>query len=91
MQIEGFHLFQKRLGRHLQAFRKANHYSQERVGELLGMDRVSIGYIEQGKRAPKLSTLYALTSLYGITLSELFAFEQADTGPEIPDSQDSIC
>ena len=39
------------------------------------MDRVSIGYIEQGKRAPKLSTLYALSKCYGIEMQDLFDFK----------------
>lgn len=38
------------------------------------MDRVSIGYIEQGKRTPKLSTLYALSKCYDVAMSELFKF-----------------
>ena len=38
------------------------------------MDRVSIGYIEQGKRTPKLSTLYALSKCYDVAMPELFKF-----------------
>lgn len=75
MQTEGFHIFQKRLGKELQAIRKRRGLSQEQAGIAIGMDRVSIGYIEQGKRSPKLSTLYALAGLYHVPFSELFAFE----------------
>lgn len=61
METEDFNTFKKQLGRALQAKRKRCGLSQEKAGEAIGMDRVSIGYIEQGKRAPKLSTLYALS------------------------------
>lgn len=39
------------------------------------MDRVSIGYIEQGKRAPRLQTLFALSILYQVEMRELFEFD----------------
>ena len=68
-------MFPKELGWHLQAIRKSRGLSQEAVGELLGMDRVSIGYIEQGKRAPKLSTLYKMAIVYEVSMGELFDFE----------------
>lgn len=55
--------------------RKNCGFSQEDVGEALGMDRVSIGYIEQGKRAPRLQTLFALANLYGVEMKALFDFE----------------
>lgn len=63
------------LGRRLQSLRKNCGFSQEDVGEALGMDRVSIGYIEQGKRAPRLQTLFALANLYGVEMKALFDFE----------------
>lgn len=55
--------------------RKNCGFSQEDVGEALGMDRVSIGYIEQGKRAPRLQTLFSLANLYGVEMKALFDFE----------------
>ncbi len=39
------------------------------------MDRVSIGYIEQGKRAPRLSTLYALARYYDVEMQDFFDFD----------------
>ncbi|OUO89929.1 hypothetical protein B5F40_08830 [Gordonibacter sp. An230] len=79
MENEDFYIFKRRLGRHLQARRKECGLSQERTGEILGMDRVSVGYIEQGKRAPKLSTLHAMTRLYGVSFPELFEFDVLPT------------
>ena len=38
------------------------------------MDRVSVGYIEQGKRTPKLSTLYAMSECYDVEMQDIFNF-----------------
>lgn len=62
------------LGAHLQSIRRSRGLTQEQVAERLCMDRVSIGYIEQGKRSPKLSTLYALSECYEIEMQEIFRF-----------------
>lgn len=43
------------------------------------MDRVSIGYIEQGKRAPKLSTLHALAQAYDVSVGSFFNFEDEES------------
>lgn len=75
MRISDFQDFNYLLGRRLQSLRKNRGLSQEDVGEALGMDRVSIGYIEQGKRAPRLQTLFALANLYGVEMKALFDFE----------------
>lgn len=74
MDTKDFTAFQRALGRNLQTCRKRTGMSQEAAGEAVGLDRVSIGYIEQGRRAPKLKTLYALSIAYGVTLPELFTF-----------------
>jgi len=75
MRARDFQDFNYLLGRRLQLLRKNCGFSQEDVGEALGMDRVSIGYIEQGKRAPRLQTLFALANLYGVEMKALFDFE----------------
>lgn len=75
MQTEGFQEFNRKLGKRLQLLRKSLGLSQEEVAEALNMDRVSIGYIEQGKRAPRLQTLFALASFYRIPVKRIFDFE----------------
>lgn len=64
------------LGSHIQGIRKARGLTQEQVAGQLGMDRVSIGYIEQGKRSPKISTLFALAQCYDVEMQDFFTFEQ---------------
>lgn len=61
-------------GAHLQSIRRSRGLTQEAVAESIGMDRVSIGYMEQGKRVPKISTLYALAQCYDIEMQDFFRF-----------------
>lgn len=74
MQTKSYQEFNEALGRRLQRLRKERGLSQEAVGEALHMDRVSIGYIEQGKRTPRLQTVYALSQLYQVPIREVFDF-----------------
>lgn len=67
-----FEQFKKRLGKRIQELRIEKGYTQETLAAAIGMDRVSIGYIEQGIRAPKLSTLWSLCTTMQITLKDLF-------------------
>ena len=69
---KSFEAFTVKLGRKIQDFREAKGYSQERLAYLADMDRVSIGYIEQGRRAPQLSTLLILSKSLQVKLSEFF-------------------
>jgi transcriptional regulator with XRE-family HTH domain len=60
-------------GHHMQQIRRSRNLTQEQVAELIGMDRVSIGYIEQGRRAPKLSTLFSLANVYDVEMQDFFS------------------
>lgn len=62
------------LGHRIQDLRRSRGLTQEQVAELLGMDSVSIGYIEQGRRVPKISTLYKLSEIYNVHMGEFFQF-----------------
>lgn len=74
MQTRGYQRWESGLGRHIQAVRNGCGMTQEEVGAAIGLDRVSVGYIEQGKRAPKLSTLYAMAELFGVEVKDLMDF-----------------
>ena len=69
-----FETFRSKLGERIQALRKENDITQEELASLVSLDRVSIGYIEQGIRAPKLRTLVALAKALKIEVSQLFDF-----------------
>lgn len=62
----------KVIGERIRKLRKAQELSQERLAERAGIDRSHMGFIEQGRRQPTLTTLYKLTKSLGISLEELF-------------------
>lgn len=74
MQTDGYQYFQLQLGSKIQETRIARGLLQEDVAAMLGMTRVAIGYIEQGRRSPKLSTLYALAKLLDVDIRTFFDF-----------------
>jgi transcriptional regulator with XRE-family HTH domain len=55
----------------LVATRKSKGMTQERLAELAGLEAVSIGYIEQGKRRPTITTLYRLAKALEVSTSSL--------------------
>lgn len=75
MENTEYDTFLTKLGKRIQHVRVSLGFLQEDVAEMLGMTRVAIGYIEQGRRAPKLSTLYALARLYEVDIRTFFDFD----------------
>lgn len=69
---KSFTVFREKLGRKIQKLRESKGYTQEELAYLLDMDRVSVGYIEQGRRSPKLSTLHAISKILDISVSDIF-------------------
>lgn len=67
-----FDEYKKQLGHRIQELRRSRDLTQERVAELLNMDAVSIGYIEQGRRVPRIGTLYKLSQLLDVDMEEFF-------------------
>lgn len=72
MSTTSYQRFLWAVGHRVQMLRKSRGLSQEQLAEQLGMDRVSIGYIEQGRKSPKLSTLYALAGTLGVRVCDIF-------------------
>jgi transcriptional regulator with XRE-family HTH domain len=66
--------FRGKLGERIQKLRKEKGITQEELASMTSLDRVSIGYIEQGIRAPKLRTLLAIAKALKIEVKELFSF-----------------
>ena len=62
----------KELGRRIVSARKAKNMSQEHLASDSSIDRSHMGFIEQGRRKPTLSTLYKITKSLNISLEELF-------------------
>ncbi|HVS78887.1 MAG TPA: helix-turn-helix transcriptional regulator [Candidatus Saccharimonadales bacterium] len=62
----------KEIGKRIVAARKARHMSQEHLASDAGIDRSHMGFIEQGRRKPTISTLVKIANSLHISLEELF-------------------
>lgn len=58
-------------GEYLKDLRVKNKYSQEKLGELLGLSRQSISKWEQGYAVPDTENLLKLSELYGVSVDTL--------------------
>lgn len=62
----------KAFGQQLAAVRKSKGMTQQELAEKLDISLVSIGYIETGKRWPRLSTLHRITEALNVRLGDIF-------------------
>lgn len=62
----------REIGRRIVELRKSKSMSQEKLAADSGIDRSHIGFIEQGRRKPTLSTLQRITKVLDVKLEELF-------------------
>lgn len=63
----------KRLGRNLFMARRRAGFSQEELGALACLHRTEIGFIERGRRLPRVDTLVKLASSLAVPVGELVA------------------
>ena len=62
----------KAFGRRLAEIRKSRGLTQQDLAEKLDISLVSIGYIETGKRWPRLSTLHRISEALKVQLGDIF-------------------
>ncbi|MGH7157570.1 MAG: helix-turn-helix domain-containing protein [Candidatus Saccharimonadales bacterium] len=60
------------LGKHIIKARNNKGMSQEKLATNSGIDRSHMGFIEQGRRKPTLSTLFKIAKSLDISLEQLF-------------------
>ncbi len=72
-----FDVFRRQLGCRLQLLRTNHDLTQQDVANYIGISRVAVGYLEQGRRIPSLTTLHRIASLYGMTIAELCAISDS--------------
>lgn len=65
---------QQKLGKKIQGLRNDNKLTQEKLGELTGLDRTYISDIERGVRNPSLKSLHKLSKALDVPMSELVNF-----------------
>ena len=63
------------LGYRLRELRKENKMSQENLGKLLGVSKVSISGYENGTRVPSLEVLNGILDIFGISADYLLGRE----------------
>ena len=61
----------QRLGRRVRALRMARGLSQDALARLATMDRVFVGEVERGTKAPGFTTLWKLARALGVGLPAL--------------------
>ncbi len=66
---------EKQFGERLRELRLARGLSQEKLAFKSGMHRTYLGSIERGERNPSLKNIAAIAEALGVSLSQLFSFE----------------
>lgn len=59
-------------GQRIRELRRGLGVSQERLGEIAGLDRTYMSQVEQGRRNVTLLTIHKLATALGVDPSELF-------------------
>lgn len=62
----------KAFGKRLAEVRRSRGYTQERLAEKANITTLSLGYIEQGRRWPRIATLQKLAKCLDVSIAELF-------------------
>lgn len=70
------------LAENIKTFRRIKGFSQEALAEQCGLHRTYIGSVERLERNVTLSTLEALASTLGVTVSDLLARHEKPSNNE---------
>lgn len=62
---------QQKLGQKIKTLRNGAGFTQEKLGELTGLDRTYISDIERGKRNPSLKSLEKLAKALKVSISDI--------------------
>lgn len=74
-----------RFGQTIRALRQQKGLTQEKLGELAGLNQSYVGDIERGERNPSLRTINNLCRALGLSVSETFnLMEQPQSIQETP-------
>jgi transcriptional regulator with XRE-family HTH domain len=59
-------------GKRVAEIRRSRNMTQEQLAERMDVTPLSIGFIEQGRRWPRIATLQKLAKCLGVPIAELF-------------------
>lgn len=62
----------KALGSRIAAVRRERGVTQEQLAEKTGFTSITIGYIEQGRRSPRIATVFKIAECLKVPVAELF-------------------
>lgn len=62
----------KALGNRIAAVRRERGVTQEQLAERTGFTVITIGYIEQGRRSPRIATVFKIAECLKVPIAELF-------------------
>lgn len=69
----------KSLGRRMRELRLKRNMTQEKLAEKTGLSVTFVGLIERGENIPSVKTCNRIAKALGVSLDELFCFQQEDT------------
>ena len=62
----------------IEEIRKARGMNQEELAKALGVSRQTISSLENGRYNPSVGLAYKLSKYFGMTIEEVFIFEEAE-------------
>jgi DNA-binding XRE family transcriptional regulator len=62
----------KALGNRIATVRRERGVTQEQLAEKTGFTSITIGYIEQGRRSPRIATVFKIAECLKVPVAELF-------------------
>ena len=62
----------------IEEIRKARDVNQEELAKALGVSRQTISSLENGRYNPSVELAYKLSKYFGMTIEEVFIFEEAE-------------
>jgi len=62
----------KALGNRIATVRRERGVTQEQLAEQTGFTSITIGYIEQGRRSPRIATVFKIAECLKVPVAELF-------------------
>lgn len=71
------YLTDREIGERIKALRGEHGFSQEQLGELLGLPQYAVSKIETGDRVASARELVALSRAFGVTMAQLVQREMA--------------
>ena len=71
---------EEQFGERIRELRLAMRLSQEQLAFKSGMHRTYLGGIERGERNPSLKNIAAIAKALGVTLAQLFSFDDPGCG-----------